>query len=146
SPNGKYVLTAAGDRSVAWLADGTLLASSSGQQAPLRAAAWSPDGKTVVAALLDVDGGAGDFAARLWNVESLESLSRSRRKDGIFHTASLSSDGERVAAAYDDRSARIFQANGDDEPIVLKGHEGWVASAALSPDGKRVVTASFDRT
>src|SRR5262249_30149973 len=33
-----------------------------------------------------------------------------------------------------------------DEPLVLKGHEGWVGGVAFSPDGKQLVTAGGDGT
>jgi WD40 repeat protein len=33
-----------------------------------------------------------------------------------------------------------------DEPLVLKGHEGWVGGVAFSPDGKTLATASADKT
>src|SRR5438105_10619521 len=33
-----------------------------------------------------------------------------------------------------------------DEPLVLKGHEGWVGGVAFAPDGKTLATASADRT
>jgi WD40 repeat protein len=33
-----------------------------------------------------------------------------------------------------------------DEPLVLKGHEGWVGGVAFAPDGKTLATASADKT
>src|SRR5438093_1496491 len=35
---------------------------------------------------------------------------------------------------------------GDEEPLTLKGHTGWVASVAFSADGKRLASASYDQT
>src|SRR5437868_13844937 len=33
-----------------------------------------------------------------------------------------------------------------DDPLVLKGHEGWVGGVAFAPDGKALATASADKT
>jgi WD40 repeat protein len=38
----------------------------------------------------------------------------------------------------------VWRADGQGEPVVLRGHEKDVESAAFSPDGKWVVTASGD--
>jgi WD40 repeat protein len=37
-------------------------------------------------------------------------------------------------------------ARASDEPLVLKGHTGWVGSVAFSRDGKTLATASGDKT
>jgi WD40 repeat protein len=58
----------------------------------------------------------------------------------LVTSAGFSPDGKRVAAASDDRSARVW------EIATLKGHESSVCTAAFSPDGKRVVTTSTDNT
>ncbi|MDC0680813.1 protein kinase [Sorangium sp. wiwo2] len=60
--------------------------------------------------------------------------------------ARYSPDGERIVTACSDGSARVWNADGTGEPIVLRGHDDRVTSAAFSPDGKRVVTASHDGT
>lgn len=39
-----------------------------------------------------------------------------------------------------------FSAAKADEPLVLKGHEGWVGGVAFSPDGATLATASADKT
>ena len=35
-----------------------------------------------------------------------------------------------------DKTARIWNADGSDSPIVLKGHESDVSSVAFNPDGR----------
>jgi WD40 repeat protein len=42
--------------------------------------------------------------------------------------------------------ARVWSADGQGEPMVLKDHGDPVVSASFIPDGKRVVTASQDGT
>ncbi|WP_437307307.1 nSTAND1 domain-containing NTPase [Sorangium sp. So ce388] len=60
--------------------------------------------------------------------------------------AAYSPDGKRIVTACSDATARVWNADGTGEPMVLRGHEDRVSSAAFSPDGKRIVTASWDRT
>jgi WD40 repeat protein len=62
------------------------------------------------------------------------------------HGASWSPDGQRLVAALDDGTARIWKPGDPAEPIVLRGHQAGLRSAAWSPDGTRIVTASGDRT
>ncbi|MFE8604846.1 nSTAND1 domain-containing NTPase [Archangium violaceum] len=59
----------------------------------------------------------------------------------------FSPDGTRVVTASEDGTVRVWQADGQGEPVVLRGHERKVVwSALFSPDGTRVVTASGDGT
>ena len=43
-------------------------------------------------------------------------------------------------------TARIWNADGTGEPLVLRGHELLVKYASWSPDSRRVATASYDNT
>ncbi|WP_437573546.1 nSTAND1 domain-containing NTPase [Sorangium sp. So ce887] len=65
--------------------------------------------------------------------------------DGVLD-ADYSPDGKRIVTASWDKTARVWNADGTGEPLVLRGHTDVVYSAAFSPDGERVVTASADRT
>ncbi|WP_437579926.1 nSTAND1 domain-containing NTPase [Sorangium sp. So ce887] len=65
--------------------------------------------------------------------------------DGVRH-ADYSPDGSRIVTASDDGTARVWNADGTGEPLILRGHQNGVRSAAFSPDGKRIVTASHDGT
>ncbi|WP_437984360.1 nSTAND1 domain-containing NTPase [Sorangium sp. So ce117] len=60
--------------------------------------------------------------------------------------AGYSPDGLRIVTGSYDKIARVWNADGTGEPLVLRGHEDRVYSAAFSPDGKRVVTGSEDNT
>jgi WD40 repeat protein len=45
-----------------------------------------------------------------------------------------------------DRTVRVWSADGLGEPLVLRGHDGWVFWAEFSPDGRRTVSSSRDKT
>ncbi|HVK68573.1 MAG TPA: protein kinase [Polyangium sp.] len=60
--------------------------------------------------------------------------------------ASYGPDGKRIVTGSHDHTARVWNADGTGEPLVLRGHEDIVHFAAWSPDGKHIVTASADKT
>jgi WD40 repeat protein len=58
----------------------------------------------------------------------------------------FSSDGKRIVTGSWDKTARVWNADGTGEPLVLRGHKHWIMAAAFSPDGKRIVTGAQDQT
>ncbi|HTN86937.1 MAG TPA: protein kinase [Sorangium sp.] len=64
----------------------------------------------------------------------------------IVMQARYGPDGRRIVTASWDRTARVWNADGTGEPLILRGHTDRVSSAAFSPDGRRIVTASDDKT
>jgi len=72
--------------------------------------------------------------------------------DLIGHTSAIaavtfSPDGQRIASASYDNTARIWnRTRPADPPVVLRGHTDGVVVVAFSTDGQRVLTGSLDGT
>ena len=64
----------------------------------------------------------------------------------VVHSAAFSRDGTRIVTASRDKIARVWNADGTGQPILLQGHRDEVYSAAFSRDGTRIITTSRDRT
>lgn len=62
------------------------------------------------------------------------------------HSAAFRADGTRILTACADMTARVWDAKGMGQLLVLSGHQGSVHSAVFSADGSRIVTASADKT
>jgi WD40 repeat protein/serine/threonine protein kinase len=62
------------------------------------------------------------------------------------YSVAFSPDGQRIVAALQDGTARVWNPGDPAEPVVLRGHESMLRSAAFSPEGMRIVTASGDKT
>ncbi|NES45583.1 WD40 repeat domain-containing protein, partial [Moorena sp. SIO2C4] len=65
-------------------------------------------------------------------------------QDSVLSVA-FSPDGQRLATASSDNTARIWDLQGN-QIAVLNGHQDKVSSVAFSPDGKKLATGSFDNT
>ena len=70
-----------------------------GHTGPVRAAAFSTDGKRVVTA-------SQDSTARVWDAESGKEIAVLKGHDGVVITAAFSGDGKRVVTASSDETAR----------------------------------------
>jgi WD40 repeat protein len=107
-----------------------------GHRKTLTAAAWSPDGRRVLAASED-----GDL-----RIESADGSTEPvvlKHDDKPITAAAWSPDGKRVLTGFEDGTARIEGADGKAAPVALEGHahSGAVLAASFSGDGARVVLA-----
>ncbi|XXT24106.1 protein kinase [Sorangium sp. So ce429] len=106
------------------------------------------DPTTVLALLREVeppDVPRGWAGLARWSLHRPVARSVLIHPDGVLH-AGYSPIGERIVTASYDRTARVWNADGTGEPLVLRGHMDALSWAAFSPDGRRIVTASYDRT
>jgi hypothetical protein len=65
--------------------------------------------------------------------------------DGVLAVV-FSPDGQLVASASYDNTARVWEAATGSCRSVLKGHTSWVVAIVFSPDGQLVASASHDNT
>jgi WD40 repeat protein len=80
---------------------------------------------------------------RLLDVQTGDVLWRKRLGGWFTVTASMSfsTDGSRLAAAYEQRHARVWDVHSGQEVLRLD-HGGRMQSVVFSPDGRRIATAS----
>src|SRR5580704_1782493 len=114
-------------------------------------AAWSPDGKLLVAAANEV---GNKTRIQLWNAQTLTSVREleTRPKYTLGYSAGqpvFAPDSRHVMMLRTDdtsKLATIWDVELGKEGIELRGHDGRVNDGNFSPNGSRVVTASDDRT
>ena len=169
SPDGKMILTACNDKTAnlwdaetvrlvrAFERDTTAVQASNLSQdnqrrlaagltraAQINSAAFSPNGKEIVA-------GSNDGFVQVWDADTGRVL---RTMEPIFFPISsvvYSTDGKgtQILAAWGDKTigdAGIFDAGSGKLIREFSGHKGMIWSASFSPDGKKIVTASQDET
>ena len=78
-------------------------------------------------------------------VYEVSEQNRLQRHTDIVWSANFSPDGSKIVTASSDKTARIWDVNGN-LITELKGHTGTVYSTNFSPDGSKIVTASDDKT
>ncbi len=117
----------------------------------VRAAAFSPDGKSIIT-------GTGGQFAFLWDAATGQRLKTFRQKrqksyaalEDLFRhdpsmTVSLSPDGKYLATAGGDIQARVWDIEGQKEVATLP-HQNIVRSAAFTGNGQQVLTTGDDGT
>jgi WD40 repeat protein/tRNA A-37 threonylcarbamoyl transferase component Bud32 len=106
--------------------------------APVRAIAFSPDGKTAATA-------GQDGRVWLWDVGTAKKRGPLRHAAAVWFVA-FGPGGNTVLSACDDRRARLWDIHTGQllEPELR--HVGKVGAAVFSPDGTKVLTASADGT
>jgi WD40 repeat protein/serine/threonine protein kinase len=55
-------------------------------------------------------------------------------------------DGQRIASASWDRTAKVWEALTGRELLTLRGHEAGLTNVAFSPDGRYIASSSWDET
>jgi WD40 repeat protein/tetratricopeptide (TPR) repeat protein len=103
----------------------------------VQAAAFSPDGRVLLTAVLDV--------VYLWEADTGKLLGRVVAHDSHIHALVLDPNGRFFVTASQDGSAGVWEtATG--RKIVAVRHAGAIEAVAVSPNGRTIVTGSQDKT
>jgi WD40 repeat protein len=116
-------------------------------------AVLSPDGTRIAASTQDKVSASGVSAGQnpipatvgLWNAVTGKLEHTLAGHDDAVSTLAFSSDGALVVSASNDRTARVWDAQGN-LLAVLQGHDDQVLGASFSPDGERIATVSRDES
>lgn len=125
------------------LPDRTTVRRLAGIPGSVNGAAFSPDGKYLVAAA----GEPGLFgAARLYSVSDGSFVKEFRGHKDSLYAARLSPDGKLLATGGYDSTIKLWNVGSGKEIRALDGHNGAVFELAFRSDGKVLASASGDRT
>ena len=102
---------------------------------------WSPDGRTLVAAL-------SKHSMRVWDARDGHLIHRVfGGHGGPIAAVAFSPDGRTIASASYDHTVKLWKLEDHQHPLtILKGHTDEVRAVAFSPDGQRVASAGADRS
>ncbi|MGE0023758.1 MAG: hypothetical protein AB7S70_09035, partial [Hyphomicrobium sp.] len=115
------------------------LARFEGHMGAVWSATFSRDGKQLVTS-------SADFTARVWRVESGETLPKLSHPSASLWTIAFSKDGTKVVTSGSDGKARIWDSETRTLVRELEGHADSAVTAAFSDDGSWILTASNDGT
>src|SRR5439155_23472981 len=113
-----------------------------GHTAPLRAVAFSPDGKLLVT-------GSEDTTARVWDVAKKEAKFADPlggHTDTVTGVA-FSPRGQLIATVSADKTLRLWEAaTGGELANMEEGHNDAVFGVAFAPSGRQIATAAADKS
>lgn len=113
--------------------------------------AFTPDGKRFVSVGGDAssaDGKAtpsgGDWAVRVWDVETGRELWRLAGHERDVRAVAVAPDGRTVYTGSSDKTLRAWDLVACRALGIVPGHSAWVQSVCFSKDGTRALLGSWD--
>ncbi len=141
SPDGKWLASAAGDRTVkVWDAlTGRRLYTLNDSTAELYSVAFHPGGRQIAAA-------GADKSLRVWNVTaSGGTLARAAiAHNGAVLRVVYSRDGKKLYTASEDKTVKQWDANTLAEQRMFPAQTDWPQGLAISPDDHTLAVACHD--
>lgn len=110
-----------------------------GHTAPVSAAAFSPDGRTIVS-------GSTDATVRLWDVTTGQELRRFIGHAAALWDVGYSPDGNYAVSGSQDATVIVWDLQTGDRLRVFEVGETMVQGVAVTPDGHNLLAASGDGT
>ena len=144
-----------------------------GHKEPVKAAAFTPDSRRVLAvssdlaALWDIqtgrviqtfppkycgycavspDGRLALLRKGLWDLETGQQLRLLEGHKGGVNAATISADGRWGLTGSDDLTVRLWELSEAKQVACLEGHTQQVTTVALSPDGRFALSGGYDNT
>ncbi|MFI5461495.1 MAG: tetratricopeptide repeat protein, partial [Isosphaerales bacterium] len=122
----------------AWRPHHARLKAVLSHESPVDAAAFSPDGKTVLT-------GGDDGTARLWDAATGRPIGQPIWHEGVVTSVAFSPDGKTILTGSYDKTARLWDAATGQPVGSPLPHGGEVSGVAYSPSGRTILTGSNDK-
>lgn len=103
------------------------------------AAAFSPDGKSLVVSPSDVD--ENDNILRIWDIETSKQVGQLSGHTGTANALTWSSDNHRILSGGDDKTARLWDVKSGKQIRSFKVAQE-IFAVAFSPDGQRAIVGT----
>lgn len=138
SPNGEYILSVTGDKSIKiWnIHTGNLITQLPIQNTYILSANWSPDGRYIVAS-------NDEGEIQIWNFETRHLELKWKGHSDRINSVRYSKDGNLIVSASHDEKIKIWSNTGS-IIATLNGHKGPVFDAIFDNSGQHVASGAGD--
>ncbi len=119
-------------------AGGPLLRTFTGHTSYVKAAAFAPDGNTIISA-------SNDGTLKLWDVATGQELRTFAGHTASVNGVAFAPDGSTALSASGDKTLKLWDVATGQELRTFTGHTNWVNGVAFAPDGSTALSASNDQ-